>query len=84
MLEAWETKNLTNSYFAKCLHLSLFSAVWRFDEDAGQNMEGFPKPIAHEWPGVDSHVDAAVAHDGWYPQKQSHTSSLVKFIHRCN
>uniref|UniRef100_A0A8C1ICB9 Collagenase 3 n=1 Tax=Cyprinus carpio TaxID=7962 RepID=A0A8C1ICB9_CYPCA len=38
---------------------------WRFDEDAGQIMEGFPEPIAHEWPGVDSQVDAAVAHDGF-------------------
>lgn len=28
-------------------------------------MEGFPEPIAHEWPGVDSQVDAPVAHDGW-------------------
>ncbi|RXN13193.1 matrix metallo ase-18-like protein [Labeo rohita] len=39
---------------------------WRFDEDAGWMMEGFPKPIAHEWPGIDSPVDAAVVHDGWY------------------
>lgn len=37
---------------------------WRFNEDAGQIMEGFPKPIAHEWPGIDSPVDAAVAHNG--------------------
>ncbi|KAI2646257.1 hypothetical protein H4Q32_027939 [Labeo rohita] len=37
---------------------------WRFDEDAGWMMEGFPKPIAHEWPGIDSPVDAAVVHDG--------------------
>uniref|UniRef100_A0A673MUA0 Collagenase 3 n=1 Tax=Sinocyclocheilus rhinocerous TaxID=307959 RepID=A0A673MUA0_9TELE len=36
-------------------------------EYVGQIMEGFPKPIAHEWPGVDSPMDAAVAHDGWYP-----------------
>uniref|UniRef100_A0A8C1TWW6 Peptidase metallopeptidase domain-containing protein n=1 Tax=Cyprinus carpio TaxID=7962 RepID=A0A8C1TWW6_CYPCA len=33
--------------------------------DAGQIMEGSPEPIAHEWPGVDSQVDAPVAHDGW-------------------
>lgn len=37
---------------------------WRFNEDAGQMMEGFPKPIALEWPGIKSPVDAAVAHDG--------------------
>nr|XP_021335120.1 matrix metalloproteinase-18-like isoform X1 [Danio rerio] len=37
---------------------------WRFNEDAGQMMEGFPKPIALEWPGIKSPVDAVVAHDG--------------------
>lgn len=57
----------------------MFSALGRFNEDAGQMMEGFPKPIAHEWPGIDSPVDAAVAHNGWYHLwNQSDTSSLLQ------
>uniref|UniRef100_A0A672NIR3 Collagenase 3 n=1 Tax=Sinocyclocheilus grahami TaxID=75366 RepID=A0A672NIR3_SINGR len=52
-------------YFRETRLIDFFigGECWRH-EKLRQIMEGFPKPIAHEWPGVDSPVDAAVAHDG--------------------
>ncbi|XP_058646186.1 matrix metalloproteinase-18 [Onychostoma macrolepis] len=60
-------KSIDAALYFRETHLTDFfigGECWRFDEDAGRIMEGFPKLITHEWPGVDSPVDAAVAHDG--------------------
>ncbi|KAL2095335.1 hypothetical protein ACEWY4_010054 [Coilia grayii] len=48
-------------------HTVFFSGrdCWRYDNARSQMMEGYPKPIAHEWPGIDTSVDAAVSSNGF-------------------
>ncbi|KAG9341412.1 hypothetical protein JZ751_019220 [Albula glossodonta] len=38
---------------------------WRYNEEQKQMEAGYPKPINHEWPGVNTRVDAAVFYEGF-------------------
>ncbi|KAL7846468.1 hypothetical protein SRHO_G00214480 [Serrasalmus rhombeus] len=48
-------------------HLTEFfigEECWRYDEEQTRMMDGYPKMITDEWPGVPSPIDASVAYEG--------------------
>ncbi|CAL8398515.1 unnamed protein product [Boreogadus saida] len=42
----------------------LFTECWRYDEQQKTMEEGSPAPIDQQWPGVPSHLDAAIFYKG--------------------
>ncbi|XP_007244877.3 matrix metalloproteinase-18 [Astyanax mexicanus] len=49
-------------------HVTVFftgGECWRYDEEKQQMMDGYPKLISDEWPGVPSPIDASVAYKGF-------------------
>ncbi|XP_066506524.1 matrix metalloproteinase-18 [Hoplias malabaricus] len=53
-------------HFHETQHTDFFAGdeCWRYDEEQKRMIDGYPKMISDEWPGVPFPIDASVAYEG--------------------